>query len=113
MDRLSISGISVHSLGTRRDFLFRSAAVTAGLLAGREPRLLAQESQPKLQPTADTLILLWMGGGMPQTETFDPKRYVPYESGVPSANVLSTFRPIDTAVDQIKISEGLERIGAV
>jgi hypothetical protein len=113
MDRLSIPGISVHSLGTRRDFLFRSAAVTAGLLAGREPRLLAQESQPKLQPTADTLILLWMGGGMPQTETFDPKRYVPYESGVPSADVLSTFRPIDTAVDQIKISEGLERIGAV
>ena len=34
------------------------------------------------------MILLWMGGGMAQTDTFDPKRYIPYESGLRSADVI-------------------------
>jgi hypothetical protein len=59
------------------------------------------------------MILLWMAGGMAQTETFDPKRYTPYEPGLDPNRVLSTFRPIDTSVDNIKISEGLERIARV
>src|SRR5688572_4974610 len=101
MDRILVSGVSIHSLASRRDFLVRSAVTTAALLAAREPRLLGADSKPKLEPTADTVILLWMARGMPQTETFDPKRYVPFESGVPSANVLSTFPAIDTAVDHI------------
>ena len=28
------------------------------------------------------MIVLWMAGGMAQTETFDPKRYTPFEPGV-------------------------------
>ncbi|MEX2264496.1 MAG: DUF1501 domain-containing protein [Bryobacteraceae bacterium] len=63
--------------------------------------------------TADTFILLWMAGGMAQTETFDPKPHTAYEPGLASERVLSTFQPIDTAVDQIKISEGLEKIASV
>jgi len=59
------------------------------------------------------VILLWMAGGMAHTETFDPKRYTPYAAGTPSNAVLSTFPQIDTAVDNIKFSEGLEKIGAV
>jgi hypothetical protein len=72
----------------------------------------AQENQ-QLPAKADTLIVLWMAGGMAQTETFDPKRYTPYEPGTPSSKVLSTFRPIHTAVDGIQISEGLENIARV
>jgi hypothetical protein len=80
-------------------------------VTGSAPRLLASPAKPV--PRADTLILLWMAGGMAQTETFDPKRYTPYEPGLDPNRVLSTFRPIDTAVDNIKISEGLERIARV
>lgn len=50
---------------------------------------------------------------MAQTETFDPKRYTPYESGLASERVLSTFPAINTAVDSIKISQGLERLARV
>ena len=64
-------------------------------------------------PKADTLILLWMAGGMAQTETFDPKRYTPFEPGLESKRVLSTFPSIDTVVDNIKLSQGLERIAKV
>ena len=96
----------------RRDFLnvTTSAALTA--LAGGAPRQLFGQA-PKLQPTADTVILLWMAGGMAQTETFDPKRYTPYETGLESNRVLSTFPSIETSVDGIQISQGLEKIARI
>ena len=59
--------------------------------AGREPQAYAAE-RPKIEPTADALIVLWMAGGMAQTETFDPKRYTPYAPGLKSSEVLSTFQ---------------------
>jgi hypothetical protein len=62
---------------------------------------------------ADTLILLWMGGGMAHTETFDPKKYTEYRAGMSAKEVLSTFPAIDTVVDNIKISQGLENIAQV
>src|SRR4051794_36883603 len=75
---------------------FRRAPGAAALaaLAGGEPRLWADED--KIPARADSVILLWMAGGMAQTETFDPKRYTPYQSGLASNEVLSTFPAIDT-----------------
>src|SRR5216684_3052098 len=97
---------------SRRGFLNASASATLAALAGAGPRpLWAGTERPR--PTADTLIVLWMAGGMAQTETFDPKRPAEFEPGMKANDVLSTFRPIDTAVDNIKISEGLERIARV
>jgi len=113
MDRILVPGISVHSMTSRRDFLRRSASVASVLLAAGEPRLLGANANSKIKPTADSVILLWMGGGMAQTETFDPKRYTPFEPGIRSADVLSTFPAIDTAVDHIKISQGLEKIASI
>jgi len=63
--------------------------------------------------TADAVIVLWMAGGMASTETFDPKRYTPFTPGVRSDQVLSTFPAIDTVVDNIKISKGLEHVAKV
>ncbi|HEY5315492.1 MAG TPA: DUF1501 domain-containing protein [Pirellulales bacterium] len=82
-------------------------------LAGGEPELLAREHRKQPRPTADTCIVLWMAGGMAAPETFDPKRYVPFKVGLPVEKVMSTFPAIDTAVDNIKISEGLENIARV
>jgi hypothetical protein len=88
-----------------------AAALTT--LAGSAPRLAANEKVEHPTPTADTCILLWMAGGMAAPETFDPKRYTPFEVGVPSEKILCTFPSIDTAVDGIKISQGLEHIAKV
>ena len=88
---------------SRRTFLGSSALASAARAA----------APAKIEPTADTLILLWMAGGMAQTETFDPKPYTPFESGLDPHRVLSTFKQADTAVDNIKFSEGLENIGRV
>ncbi|MCC2669390.1 MAG: hypothetical protein K0Q72_1861 [Armatimonadetes bacterium] len=101
-------------MNDRRDFLKTAGAVTLSALAAGYPEAVrAAETEPKLPSTADTVIVLWMGGGMAHTETFDPKRYTPYEKGLPSNKVLSTFPSIPTAVDGIRFSEGLEKTAAV
>src|SRR6185295_17150564 len=92
-----------------------SMASAAALMAG-EPRLLSAASGEKIvhpKPTADACILLWMAGGMAAPETFDPKRYHPFVVGTPIEKVMSTFQAIDTAVDNIKICEGLEKLAQV
>ena len=68
---------------------------------------------PLHHSTADSVILLWMAGGMAHTETFDPKRYTPYENGLDSNRVLSTFPSKPTALDGIRFSDGLQSIGGV
>ena len=95
----------------RRQFLRATSAAALAALVGGEPKLRAGTA--KIPATADSVILLWMAGGMAQTETFDPKRYTPYETGLKSNSVLSTFPSIDTAVDGVRISEGLESIAKV
>ncbi|MBM3802039.1 MAG: DUF1501 domain-containing protein [Acidimicrobiia bacterium] len=101
-----------HNL-SRRQFLQRSAAATLAALAGSAPRLVGSEAQKRIASSADAFILLWMAGGMAQTETLDPKTYTPYESGLGSKRVLSTFPSIPTAVDGIRLSQGLERIARI
>ncbi len=105
---------SVDQNRTRRDFLRgMSAAALATLAAGAPRPAVANEKVLHPKPTADTCILLWMGGGMAAPETFDPKRYTPFEVGVPAEKILCTFPAIDTAVDNIKVSQGLEHIASV
>jgi hypothetical protein len=96
---------------SRRGFMGATAAASLSALIGREPMLMRQ--QPKTPATADAVIVLWMAGGMAQTETFDPKRYTPFAPGVRVEQVLSTFPAIDTAVDHIKFTQGLEQIATV
>jgi hypothetical protein len=100
---------------SRREFIKSASAATLSALAAGFPRaLLADEPQvATTEASADTVIVLWMGGGMAHTETFDPKRYTAYFKGMPSSAFLSTFPSIDTSVDHIKFSEGLEKLAKV
>jgi len=96
---------------SRRDYMRQSAAAALAALTAKPEALAADAPAPKA--TADSVILLWMAGGMAQTETWDPKTYTAYEPGLPSQRVLSTFRSIPTSVDNIQISEGLEEMAKV
>ncbi len=105
-----------HAHLTRRELLQQFSAVSAATMAMGAPRLMASSPVlPVEQPeaTADACILIWLAGGMAAPDTFDPKRYHPFQKGLKVADMLSTYPAIDTAVDDIKICQGLENIAAI
>lgn len=102
---------------TRRRFLQALSASSAAAMMVGQPKWLVQDGEKvpaeQPEPTADACILLWMAGGMAAPESFDPKHYEPFEVGLPVEKIISTFPAIDTSVDDIKISQGLEEIAQV
>jgi len=77
----------------RREFV---VSATAGAsLAGWLGRLAAEVPN---QPRPKACILLWMAGGPSHIDTFDPKPDAP-------ANIRGEFKPIDTSVPGIQVSE--------
>jgi len=65
-------------------------------------RLLARQAEA-LDGPAGSIILLWLGGGPSQLETFDPHPDAPTSGGT---------RAIDTAVKGVRLASGYERLAA-
>ena len=99
----------------RREFLRLLAGAGLATLSLGAPKLLGADDKPVVHPPAkaDACILIWLAGGMAAPETFDPKRYAPYEKGLEYKRVLSTFPAINTSVDGVRICQGLESIAQV
>ena len=88
----------------RRQFL-KTGATFSGSFA--LPQMLMAESMaPPLRGKAEHVISIWLGGGMAQTDTFDPKRL-----GDPNAKKAGSYYPaIDTAVPGVRVCEHLSRM---
>ena len=99
----------------RREFLKGTSAATIAALAAGVPitSFLTSCNGRKANSSADTVILLWMAGGMAHTDTFDPKRYTPFSKGMKANDVLSTFKSVPTILDGVSFSDGLQSIGKV
>ncbi|GAA0880604.1 DUF1501 domain-containing protein [Algoriphagus jejuensis] len=102
-------------LQSRREFLKKTSAAAMATMGMGAPLagLLSSCESTGMPSTADSVILLFMAGGMAHTETFDPKKYTPFRKGMESKEVLSTFPSIPTALDGIQFSKGLENIASV
>lgn len=91
---------------SRRDFLRHTAALAATPLL---PRLsYAEETAPLPKGKAEHCIFVWLGGGMSQIDTFDPKR-----RGNPKASPRvagSDYAAIDTAVSGVQFAEHLPKM---
>ena len=55
-----------------------------------------------IAPTADAMILIWLPGGVSQTDCWDPKKHTPYEKGMKGNQLLGTCPIIPTAADGIR-----------
>lgn len=80
---------------SRRHFLRFSLGTGAGLAAASLPQMAQAQQTVAKQSSgkgAKAVIMLWMGGGPTQYETFDPKPKAP-------------FKPIDTSAPGVKFSE--------
>jgi len=97
----------------RRDFLKQLGLASTAALATNGTQAWGNEDIIHPAAKADSCILIWMAGGMAAPDTFDPKRYHPFEKGLDVNKILSTFPAIDTNVDGVQISEGLENIAQV
>ena len=101
------------SLDTRRDFLRQLGAASLHRAGRRRARWAgADEAVQQPKAMADTCILLWMAGGMAAPD-LDPKHYEPFEKGLEIKKIGSTFPAINTVVDNIKLTEGLEDIAQI
>ncbi|WP_020529679.1 DUF1501 domain-containing protein [Flexithrix dorotheae] len=100
----------------RREFIKKMGAASLVAASSSIPAASFLSSCNKPAPVntkADAVVLLWMAGGMAHTETFDPKTYAPFEKGMESKSILSSFPKVPTIVDGLEFSEGLESIGSV
>lgn len=86
----------------RRDALLRLGTVGLGGLT--LPRLMhAATAAPAAKPSAKSCILVYLWGGPPQHETFDPKLEAP-------EGIRSQFGATDTAVPGLRICDQLPQI---
>ena len=91
----------------RREFLAGAAALgVAGAARGAE-------TAPKLTAKADSIIYIWLPGGMAQTDLWDPKQYTPYEKGMKGSQLLGTCPSIPTSAEGIRLGKGLENVASV
>ena len=103
----------------RRQFIRSTATAAAAMAAGFSPRLRAAESSSTTEPAgkitakADAMILIWLPGGLPQTDTWDPKKFTPFRAGMKGNELLGTCESIPTAADGIRFGQGLENLAAV
>src|SRR5436309_2798432 len=98
----------------RRQFLKSTlaTAAAAGLTRFAQAADKPQEVPP-INPTADAMILIWLPGGIAQTDCWDPKKHTPYQKGMKGSQLLGTCPIIPTAADGIQLGAGLENIASV
>lgn len=95
--RLASSRSPLPTLWTRRDVLrLSSLGITAGALPLVDRGALAGEGPPPVQ--ADSVIVLWMAGGVTHIDSFDPKPDAP-------ENVRGTLGTIATTIPGIRFTE--------
>jgi len=87
------------------------AALTAATLCPRPLSAVAAgetDAQPTLRGQVEHVVSIWLGGGMGQIDTFDPKR-----RGDPQRKLAgSYYDAIETAVPGVQVCEHLPRLAA-
>ncbi|MFM1801232.1 MAG: hypothetical protein RJA81_584 [Planctomycetota bacterium] len=88
---------------TRRDCLVSGLNLAGGLLVGSP--LMAQADHNPVSGKAEHVISIWLGGGMGQIDTFDPKT-----QGDPTKKKAgSYYRSIETSVNGVRLCEHLSQ----
>jgi len=87
----------------RRHFLHTAAATS---LAGPSLALASSGISPQTLGKAEHCIMIWLGGGMAQIDTFDPKRL----GDAKGKKAGSYYTAIDTAVPGVQVCQHLPRL---
>jgi hypothetical protein len=94
----------------RRQFIGAGAALAGGCLLPHAGRAVGADAAAQLlQGKAEHVISIWLGGGMGQIDTFDPKRKGDPKSKKPG----SYYDSIETAVPGVRLCEHLSQLAPV
>ena len=88
-------------------------ASAASALAASMPSLANAATDAKFAGKADSLVIIWLPGGVAQTDTWDFKKHTPYEPEMKGSELLGTCPGIPTKVDGITFGAGLEQMADV
>lgn len=92
---------------SRRHFLATtSAAAATGIVL---PHLSFASEQTRLAGKAEHVVSIWLGGGMGQVDTFDPKRKGDPKGKKPG----SYYDPIDTVVPEVQLCEHMPKLATL
>jgi hypothetical protein len=89
------------STTTRRDFLRAGTLATGALVV--PDRAITDMPSPRMKGAAEHVISIWLGGGMAQVDSFDPKRKGDPAKKQPG----SYYESIETAVPGVRVCEHL------
>ncbi|MEZ6136207.1 MAG: DUF1501 domain-containing protein [Pirellulaceae bacterium] len=91
----------------RRDFI-NTGAISALSSLALAPSIRAAETLEKIPAAgqAEHVIFIWLGGGMAQIDTFDPKQRGSSAERKPG----SDYDAVDTAVSGVQVCEHLKRV---
>ena len=81
----------------------RNVAGACSHIAARRPKRLAKA---QLAAKADSVIFIWLPGGIAQTDTWDPKAAHALQPGMKGSELLGTCPSIPTSVDGLRIRRG-------
>jgi hypothetical protein len=90
---------------TRRDLLHLSGVGIAASLIPQEWTAAVESSTPSVA-TADSVIFLWMGGGVTHIDSFDPKPHAPEE-------IRGTLGAISTTLPGVHFGEPMSQLAQI
>jgi hypothetical protein len=93
----------------RRDFLKATLAAAGAVCAGG-PASAAATGPIAM---ADSVIFVWLPGGVAQTDTWDTKAFTPFRTGMRGNELLGTCPTIPTEVDGLRLGTGLENMASI
>lgn len=95
----------------RRKFLKQSAFAAGGASLGLSPLLASSSVVNFPKGKAESCIFIWLGGGMAQIDTFDPKRLGNSKASPKLAG--SEYKSIETIVPGVRYCEHLSRTAKI
>ncbi|MBS0208999.1 MAG: DUF1501 domain-containing protein [Planctomycetes bacterium] len=98
---------------TRREVLQAGAAALCGAVGWPGVAPAAEGLQARLPSSAESVIFIWLPGGVPQQDCWDWKAHTPFEKGMRGSQVLGTCPSIPTSVDGLRFGAGLEQLASV
>ena len=95
----------------RRKFLKQSTFAAGGTSLGLSPLLASSSVVHFPKGKAESCIFIWLGGGMAQIDTFDPKRLGNSKASPKLAG--SEYKSIETIVPGVSYCEHLSRTAKI